>query len=68
MSAFPDDWMVERLKDVASINAASLPANTDMDYEFDYLEISNVNYRGIVDPLAIERVRYEDAPSRARRL
>lgn len=30
-------------------------------------EISNVNYHGIVDPQAIERLRYEDAPSRARR-
>ena len=67
MNAFPGEWMIERLKDVASINAASLPANTDMDYEFDYLEISNVDYYGIVDPLAIERLRYEDAPSRARR-
>ena len=67
MNRLPSDWKSDRLKDVAAINAASLPANTDPDYEFDYLEISNVEYHGIVDPQAIERLRYEDAPSRARR-
>jgi type I restriction enzyme S subunit len=67
MNGLPPDFMSDRLKDVAAINAAALPANTDPDYEFDYLEISNVDYYGIVDPKAIERVRYEDAPSRARR-
>jgi type I restriction enzyme S subunit len=61
------DWTSDRLKDVAAINASSLPADTDPDYEFDYLEISNVDYHGIVDPNAIERLRNEDAPSRARR-
>ena len=61
------EWTSDRLKDVSAINASSLPANTDADYEFAYLEISNVNYHGIVDPIAIERLRFEEAPSRARR-
>jgi type I restriction enzyme S subunit len=68
MNPFRSDWACDRLKDVAAINAASLPADTDPDYEFDYLEISNVDYHGIVEPEAIERLRYEDAPSRARRI
>lgn len=67
MSHLPSGWRTDRLKDVALINRASLQANTDPDYEFDYLEISNVNYNGIIDPVAIEHLRYEDAPSRARR-
>ncbi|MHB8522487.1 MAG: restriction endonuclease subunit S [Limisphaerales bacterium] len=67
MSRLSPDWKCDRLKDVSAINAASLPADTDPDYEFDYLEISNVDYHGIVDPNAIERMRHEDAPSRARR-
>jgi len=58
----------DRLKDIASINAASLPASTHLDYEFDYLEISNVDYHGIVDVAAIERLSFEAAPSRARRV
>lgn len=67
MISLPTGWTRDRLKDVASINVSALPANTDPDYEFNYLEISNVDYHGIVDPKAIERLRYEDAPSRARR-
>lgn len=67
MNHLPFEWKSDRLKDVAMINAASVPANTDPDYEFDYLEISNVNYYGVIDPDAIEHLRFEDAPSRARR-
>ncbi|MCX6538240.1 MAG: restriction endonuclease subunit S [Acidobacteria bacterium] len=67
MSGVPTGWASDRLKDVAAINAVALSAGTDPDYEFDYLEISNVDYHGIVDPNAIERLRFEDAPSRARR-
>ncbi|HQS22227.1 MULTISPECIES: restriction endonuclease subunit S [unclassified Acidovorax] len=67
MSAVPSGWKVERLKDVARVNANALPAGTDADYEFDYLEISNVNYNGVVSTDAIEHLRFENAPSRARR-
>jgi type I restriction enzyme S subunit len=67
MNGLPREWTHDRLKDVSTINTSSLPANTDANYEFDYLEISNVNYHGIVDPQAIERIRFENAPSRARR-
>ena len=67
MSSVPTGWTSDRLKDVTAINAAALSAGTDPDYEFDYLEISNVDHHGIVDPNAIERLRFEDAPSRARR-
>jgi type I restriction enzyme S subunit len=68
MNPFPNDWKTDRLKDVCSVNRIALPAGTDPDFEFPYLEISNVDYFGIVDPVAIERLRFEDAPSRARRL
>lgn len=67
MSIFPTDWKSDRLKDVCVFNSDSLPANTDPDFEFRYLEISNVDYFGIVDATAIEKLRFEDAPSRARR-
>jgi type I restriction enzyme S subunit len=67
MNRSPTKFGTDRLKDVATINGRSLPADTDPDYEFDYLEISNVDYYGIIDPNSIERMRYEDSPSRARR-
>jgi type I restriction enzyme S subunit len=68
MKSFPAEWKRDRLKDLCAVNAASLSANTDPEFAFPYLEISNVDYFGIVDPHAIERLRFEDAPSRARRL
>jgi len=68
MSLFPTDWKNDRLKDVCAVNRASLSVSTNPDFEFPYLEISNVDYFGIVDLSAIERLRFEDAPSRARRL
>lgn len=68
MLGLPDEWKTDRLKDVAAINASSLSAGADPDYEFDYLEISNVDYHGVIDNNAIERLRFEDAPSRARRI
>lgn len=66
MIHFPKEWKVDRLKDVSKINPYSLSANTDPDYVFDYLEISNVDYFGVIDTAAIERVRFENSPSRAR--
>jgi type I restriction enzyme S subunit len=67
MNRLPSNWSHDRLKDIAWVNSSSLPANTNPDYEFDYLEISNVDYHGVIDAAAIDRLRYEDAPSRARR-
>lgn len=68
MSPFPTEWKADRLKDLCAVNRVSLSAKTELDFEFPYLEISNVDYFGIVNPSAIERLRFEDAPSRARRL
>lgn len=68
MIRFPNEWKADRLKDLCSVNRFSLSASTSPDFEFSYLEISNVDYFGIVDAAAIERLRFEDAPSRARRI
>jgi type I restriction enzyme S subunit len=68
MNTFPNDWTVDRLKDVSLINTTTLGAGTDPLFEFPYLEISNVDYFGIVDVDVIERLLFENAPSRARRV
>jgi type I restriction enzyme S subunit len=68
MRNLPPSWQGDRLKDIAQINSQTLSASTDPGYEFDYIEISNVDYFGVIDPSAIERLRFEDAPSRARRI
>ena len=62
----PEHWDVRRLKYSASINDEALPETTDPDYEFVYVDIGSVDAaKGIV---ATETYRFEDAPSRARRI
>jgi len=57
-----------RLKDFAFVNAYSLGAGTRPDNEIRYVEISNVDSNGVISEEAIETIRFEDAPSRARRI
>lgn len=64
----PKHWQPFRLKDVAGVNGRALPSMTDADCVLRYLEISNVNNRGIVSEDAIEEIAFIDAPSRARRI
>jgi type I restriction enzyme, S subunit len=68
MIDFPREWKTDRLKDLCTVNGASLSTSTDPDFEFPYLEISNVDYFGIINRSAIKTLRFEDAPSRARRI
>lgn len=62
----PETWEVRRLKYTATINDEALPETTDPDYEFTYVDIGSVDaIKGIV---ATETYRFENAPSRARRI
>ncbi|QCQ22085.1 restriction endonuclease subunit S [Desulfoglaeba alkanexedens] len=66
LGEIPEYWAIRRLKYVASINDEVLPETTDPDYEFVYVDIGSVDAaKGIV---ATETYRFEDAPSRARRI
>lgn len=55
-----------RLKYAATINDEALAENTDPDFELKYIDIGNVDSDGKIDQLAA--YRFENAPSRARRL
>ncbi len=61
-------WQKTRLKNVAKINHASLAASTFPEFVLRYLEISNVNYNGIISEHKIQRIHFSSAPSRARRI
>lgn len=62
----PREWDVLRMKDVVICNSDVLPETTNPDFEFDYVDIGSVRHgEGIVDQ---ERVKFCDAPSRARRI
>lgn len=55
-----------KLKHFASINDDVLDENTDVEFEIQYIDIGNVDSSGRISEVA--SYRFEDAPSRARRL
>ena len=66
LGQIPKHWEVKRLKYIATINDEALPENTPSDYEMQYVDISNVDSYGNIHEIAI--YRFDDAPSRARRI
>ncbi len=62
----PEEWKLVPIKYVASYNDETLGENTNLEYEFDYIEIGSVEYgKGIIK---VEHLKFKDAPSRARRI
>lgn len=62
----PEYWEVRRLKILASFNDDVLPESTDPDMEIEYVDISSVSVDNGIEKT--ESMRFENAPSRARRL
>jgi type I restriction enzyme, S subunit len=66
VSEISKNWQIMRVKDLFSANDEALSNNIDMNYEFDYVDISSVDkYEGI---LKREHMTFESSPSRARRI
>ena len=62
----PKEWELVPIKYIASYNDEALGENTDLEYEFDYIEIGSVEYeKGITQ---VEHLKFKNAPSRARRI
>ena len=55
-----------KLKHLASVNDDLLDENTDVKFEMQYIDIGNVDSSGRISEMS--SFRFEDAPSRARRL
>lgn len=55
-----------RLKYAATINDEALSDSTDADFELAYIDIGNVDSQGRIHDIV--NYRFEDAPSRARRI
>ncbi len=55
-----------RLKYAATINDEALPDSTNADFELAYIDIGNVDSLGRINDIV--NYRFEDAPSRARRM
>lgn len=56
----------KRLKYAATINDEALSESTDADFELAYIDIGNVDSQGRINDIV--NYRFEDAPSRARRV
>ena len=62
----PRHWYLKRLKYLVSYNQETLSENTEPDYEFNYIEIGDVNY---VEGISInDKTSFSESPSRARRV
>ena len=66
LGEIPVHWEIKPLKYVVDINNDKLNENTDAGYTFKYVDISNVNYGGIIN--VPKEIKFRDAPSRARRI
>ena len=62
----PAHWEVKRLKDAVCLNPETLPETTDPDFVLQYVDIGNVEEVTGVNPP--QEMRFENAPSRARRV
>ena len=66
LGEIPAHWEVRRLKNWLGTNERVLPEDTHPDYAFDYLDIGSVGTGKLAaNP---QRIRFESAPSRARRV
>ncbi|MBA3361052.1 MAG: restriction endonuclease subunit S [Acidimicrobiia bacterium] len=64
LGPIPEGWQIVRIRDVASVNSESIRPK-DVPCEIQYIDISSVS-PGSIDAITI--VRFEEAPSRARRV
>ncbi|MBL5776453.1 restriction endonuclease subunit S, partial [Heyndrickxia sporothermodurans] len=61
----PEHWEISKIKYQTDINKNTLAENTDSSYEMQYIDIGSVNSKGELSTL--DKYRFSDAPSRARR-
>ena len=62
----PKEWEVKRLEQLVIIDKESLSNNTPPDYEFEYISLSDTDAGNI--SLSAKKIKFKDAPSRARRV
>lgn len=66
LGEIPSGWEVKPLKHVAIVNREALTEQTSEDYEIQYIDISGVNYTGLIEQP--ETMKFSESPSRARRI
>lgn len=66
LGGIPKEWNLKKLKYISRVNSLSLLETTKEDYEFNYIDIGNVDIEKGFN--LGEKIRFETAPSRARRI
>lgn len=62
----PENWRIKKVKYVARVNQLALSEDTEETYEFNYIDIGNVDLEKGYS--ITEKVNFKNAPSRARRI
>src|SRR3972149_2647958 len=62
----PENWKIKKIKYVARVNQLALGEDTEETYEFNYIDIGNVDLEKGYS--ITEKVNFLNAPSRARRI
>src|SRR5690625_1055289 len=62
----PQDWRISKVKYKARINELTLAETTDSNTQIKYIDIGSVDSTGKI--LLKEKMKFEHAPSRARRV
>ena len=66
LGEIPEQWRIVPLKFFVNLNRQVLPEGTASDFQLDYIDIGNVDEHGLIEAPA--RMKFGDAPSRARRV
>lgn len=66
LGTIPKRWDLKNIKYIAHVNNSALSEMTEENYEFNYIDISNVD---LEEGYSLEdKIRFVNAPSRARRI
>lgn len=66
LGEIPEHWDLLPLQRFININLKTLNEDTLPEYEIEYIDIGNVDERGIINPP--QKMKFKNAPSRARRV
>lgn len=65
LGEIPEDWGIVKIKEVATIDPENLSSSTNLDYEFSYISLENVEHGKLLGTL---NYIFKESPSRARRV
>ncbi len=66
LGQIPKHWVTKKIKYISRVNTLALAETTDDGYEFNYIDISNVDLEEGLN--TSDKINFLNAPSRARRI